>query len=66
MVGHPTVANWLQYNAETGDYRVTVERDDNSVDRPSGTPPKLYRYELQGPTARGDRGEADRRAAAAT
>src|SRR5580693_7220884 len=51
VVGHPTVANWLQYNAETGNYRVTVERDDNSVDRPPGTPPKLYRYELQGPTA---------------
>jgi len=51
VVGHPTVANWLQYNAESGDWDVTVERDDNSVDRPSGTPPKLYRYELQGPTA---------------
>lgn len=51
VVGHPTVINWLQYNAETGDYKVTVERDDNSVDRPAGTPPRLYRYELQGPTA---------------
>jgi vanillate/3-O-methylgallate O-demethylase len=51
VVGHPTVADWLQYNVETGDYRVTVERDDNSVVRPPGTPPKLYRYELQGPTA---------------
>jgi vanillate/3-O-methylgallate O-demethylase len=51
VVGHPTVANWLQYNVATGDYKVTVERDDNSVDRPSGAPPKLYRYELQGPTA---------------
>ena len=51
VVGHPTVANWLQYNVESGDYRVTVERDDNSVVRPPGTPPKLYRYELQGPTA---------------
>jgi vanillate/3-O-methylgallate O-demethylase len=50
VVGHPTVANWLQYNAETGEHKVTVERDDNSVDRPSG-PPTLYRYELQGPTA---------------
>jgi hypothetical protein len=29
----------------------TVERDDNSVDRPSGMPPKLYRCEPQGPTA---------------
>ncbi len=51
VVGHPTVANWLQYNAEAGDYRVTVERDDNSVVRPPGTPPRLYRYELQGPAA---------------
>jgi vanillate/3-O-methylgallate O-demethylase len=51
MVGHPTVANWLQYNVETGDWDVSVERDDNSVDRAPGRPPKLYRYELQGPTA---------------
>jgi vanillate/3-O-methylgallate O-demethylase len=51
VVGHPTVANWLQYNAEAGHWNVAVERDDNSVDRPSGMPPKLYRYELQGPTA---------------
>src|SRR5262245_10718166 len=50
LVGHPTVANWLQYNIATGDWNVTVERDDNSVDRKSG-PPVLYRYELQGPAA---------------
>jgi glycine cleavage system aminomethyltransferase T len=50
VVGHPTVINWLQYNAETGGYDVTFERDENSATRPSG-PPKLYRYELQGPTA---------------
>jgi len=51
VVGHPTVLNWLQFNGETGDYQVTVERDDNSADRPAGTPPRLYRYELQGPNA---------------
>jgi vanillate/3-O-methylgallate O-demethylase len=51
LVGHPTVANWLQYNAETQDLKVTLERDDNSVERRPGQPPKLYRYELQGPTA---------------
>jgi len=50
VVGHMTVINWLQYNAETGGYDVTFERDDNSAVRPSG-PPKLYRYELQGPTS---------------
>jgi glycine cleavage system aminomethyltransferase T len=51
VVGHATVANWLQYNVETGDWNVTAERDDNSVDRAPGRPPKLYRYELQGPAA---------------
>jgi len=51
VVGHPTVINWLQYNAQAGGYDVEADRDDNSADRPSG-PPRLYRYELQGPTAR--------------
>ncbi|NDL56443.1 aminomethyl transferase family protein [Phytoactinopolyspora mesophila] len=50
VVGHPTVPNWLQYRAETGGYDVSIERDDNSYDRPSG-PPSVYRYELQGPAA---------------
>jgi vanillate/3-O-methylgallate O-demethylase len=50
VVGHPTVPNWLQYQAQAGGYDVTVERDDNSADRPAG-PPKNFRYELQGPTA---------------
>jgi vanillate/3-O-methylgallate O-demethylase len=50
VVGHPTVANWLQYNAEAGKYNVAIERDENSADRRSG-PPVMYRYELQGPTA---------------
>jgi glycine cleavage system aminomethyltransferase T len=51
VVGHPTVPNWLQYNAETGDYDVDIERDENSADRVTG-PPAFYRYELQGPTAK--------------
>jgi vanillate/3-O-methylgallate O-demethylase len=50
LVGHPTVVNWLQYNAEVGDYDVALERDDNSLARVTG-PPSVYRYELQGPTA---------------
>lgn len=50
LVGHPMVHNWVQFHLETGDYRATSERDDNSFDRKSG-PPKTYRYELQGPTA---------------
>ncbi|MBP6994614.1 MAG: aminomethyl transferase family protein [Phycicoccus sp.] len=51
LVGHPTTHNWLQYNAEVGNYDVTIERDENSFDRAPGRPPKFYRYELQGPTS---------------
>lgn len=50
LVGTPTVLNWIQYHIETGQRRVTYERDENSADRRSG-PPQLYRYEVQGPTA---------------
>ncbi|SOD98383.1 aminomethyltransferase family protein [Blastococcus haudaquaticus] len=50
LVGHPMVLDWVTFNLERGDYEATVERDDNSAVRASG-PPKLYRYELQGPTA---------------
>jgi glycine cleavage system aminomethyltransferase T len=50
LVGHPMVIDWVTFNLERGDYDATVERDDNSAVRTSG-PPKLYRYELQGPTA---------------
>ncbi|MCW2578942.1 MAG: gcvT2 [Blastococcus sp.] len=50
LVGHPMVLDWVTFNLERGDYQATVERDDNSAVRASG-PPKLYRYELQGPTA---------------
>ena len=49
LVSNPSVINWVQYHVETGGYDVTVERDDNSNRRQG--PPKLYRYELQGPTA---------------
>jgi len=50
LVGHPMVIDWVTFNLERGDYAATLERDDNSAVRASG-PPKLYRYELQGPTA---------------
>ncbi|MCB5294087.1 hypothetical protein [Arthrobacter sp. SO3] len=38
-----------QFIAETGDHDVEVERDGNSIVRPGD--PRLFRYELQGPTA---------------
>lgn len=51
LVGaHPMVLDWVQYNLETGGYDAITERDENSLDR-RDRPPKLYRYEIQGPTA---------------
>jgi vanillate/3-O-methylgallate O-demethylase len=46
---HPAIVDWVHYNAEVGGYDVEIERDENSFDREG--PPKLYRYELQGPAA---------------
>ncbi|WP_138732237.1 aminomethyltransferase family protein [Modestobacter excelsi] len=50
LVGHPMVIDWVTFHLERGGYQATAVRDDNSIVRQSG-PPKLYRYELQGPTA---------------
>src|SRR6478735_8026881 len=50
LVGHPMVIDWVLFHLRRGSYRVTVDRDENSAVRKSG-PPKLYRFELQGPTA---------------
>jgi vanillate/3-O-methylgallate O-demethylase len=49
LVGHPMVIDWVQFHAETGDFDVEFERDDNSIVRTGD--PRLFRYELQGPTA---------------
>jgi vanillate/3-O-methylgallate O-demethylase len=50
LVGQPFAIDWIQFNAEQGDYDVEVERDPTTVYR-GGRPPKLFRYELQGPLA---------------
>ncbi|GHF25742.1 aminomethyl transferase family protein [Pseudolysinimonas yzui] len=49
LVGHPFAIDWVRFNAETGGYDVELELDGNSIVRQG--PPKLYRYELQGPNA---------------
>ena len=46
---HPAIVDWVHYNALQGGYDVEIERDENSFDRVG--PPKLYRYEIQGPNA---------------
>ncbi|HTZ06700.1 MAG TPA: hypothetical protein VMB53_13270 [Gaiellaceae bacterium] len=50
LVGRPSVHNWVQFHAETGDYDVTCERDERTAANPTGKR-KLYRYQVQGPTA---------------
>ena len=50
LVGRPSAHNWVQYHAETGDYEVTVDRDERTAVNPTGRR-RLYRYQVQGPTA---------------
>jgi vanillate/3-O-methylgallate O-demethylase len=50
LVGRPSAHNWVQYNAETGGYDVTVRRDERTAVNPTGGR-ELYRFQVQGPTA---------------
>jgi vanillate/3-O-methylgallate O-demethylase len=50
LVGQPFAIDWIQFNAERGDYDVEIERDPTTVYR-GGRPPTLFRFELQGPQA---------------
>ena len=49
LVGRPSAHNWVQYHAEKDGYDVTIERDERSAVNPTGR--KLYRFQVQGPTA---------------
>ncbi len=49
LVGHPMAIDWVRFQAEKGSYDVELELDGNSIVRQG--PPKLYRFELQGPNA---------------
>jgi vanillate/3-O-methylgallate O-demethylase len=50
LVGRPSAHNWVQFHAETGDYDVTIDRDERTAANPTGRR-KLYRFQTQGPTA---------------
>jgi vanillate/3-O-methylgallate O-demethylase len=50
LVGRPTAHNWVQYQAETGEYDVTLERDERLAVNPTGRR-KVFRYQIQGPNA---------------
>jgi vanillate/3-O-methylgallate O-demethylase len=49
MVGRPSAHNWVQYHAEKDGYDVEIERDERSAVNPGNR--KLYRFQVQGPTA---------------
>ncbi|SFR89530.1 vanillate/3-O-methylgallate O-demethylase [Microbacterium sp. cf046] len=49
IVGRPPALNWVQFHAETGDWDVTVRKDERAILNPKGR--ELYRLQLQGPTA---------------
>lgn len=50
LVGRASVGNWVQYNAETGDYNVELTWDHRTAVNPSGRREE-YRYQVQGPLA---------------
>lgn len=50
FVGRPSVANWVEFQAQKGGYQVELERDEWSVSDPT-RPRKVFRYQVQGPRA---------------
>ncbi|HEX4832855.1 MAG TPA: hypothetical protein VH478_17365 [Trebonia sp.] len=42
--------NWVEYHAQSGDWDVTTQRDNNTSDNPAGRRLK-FRYQLDGPAA---------------
>jgi vanillate/3-O-methylgallate O-demethylase len=50
LVGRPSAHNWVQFRGETGDYDVSFDRDERTAVNPTGRR-KIYRYQVQGPTA---------------
>jgi vanillate/3-O-methylgallate O-demethylase len=53
FVGRAPTVNWLQFQAETGGFKVEIIRDDRSPSHPRGNlvTRRHYRYQIQGPNA---------------
>ncbi|WP_010141146.1 aminomethyltransferase family protein [Oceanicola sp. S124] len=49
VIGRPTVASWIEFNASLGKFDVTCRRDERKLD--SDRPKKTFRFEVQGPQA---------------
>jgi len=50
LVSGMPLQNWVHFNAETGDYDVTVTRDNHSTANPTGRRTN-FRFQLDGPNA---------------
>jgi vanillate/3-O-methylgallate O-demethylase len=53
FVGRAPAANWIQFHAETGGFKVRIQKDDRSPSNPKGKAVvrSCYRYQIQGPKA---------------
>jgi vanillate/3-O-methylgallate O-demethylase len=53
FVGRAPAASWIQFQAETGGFNVTTQKDDRSPSNPGGKAVirSCYRYQIQGPNA---------------
>jgi vanillate/3-O-methylgallate O-demethylase len=53
FVGRAPSANWIEFQAGTGGYDVTIDKDDRSPGDPKGRAVvrKSYRFQIQGPNA---------------
>jgi vanillate/3-O-methylgallate O-demethylase len=53
FVGRAPAANWIEYHAKTGGYKVKIDKDDRSPGNPKGKAVvrKSYRFQIQGPNA---------------
>jgi syringate O-demethylase/vanillate/3-O-methylgallate O-demethylase len=49
VVGRPSVPNWVQFHAESGNYDVKVTRDERTVSNDDSR--LIYRFQIQGPNA---------------
>ena len=53
FVGRAPAANWIQFHAETGDFKVKTRKNDRSPGNPKGSAVvrRNYRFQIQGPNA---------------
>ena len=53
FVGRAPAASWIEFQAQTGGFKVTTTKDDRSPSNPGGkaVTRTCYRYQIQGPNA---------------